>query len=387
VDEASGARAAIISYSLWTKRFGSDPAILEKQIVLNGTPFHIVGIAGQDFDFGFQFVSNRRPIAVWTTHTIDQDPIPGSPRPIVNLWEAGYLSMIGTIKPGIKPVDVAADFTAILKGLSHKHPQLFGNKAVEVKSELERQVGSVRPLFTLLFVGTWMVSRSQPCRRENTADARKRSAVPRDCRSRGRCQAEEPEGAQPAIYLPHSQFPFNSMTVYVKRARDPLAIIEPARRILAGLDKDALLKSPALFSDVVANATAVQRVSMLLLSIMSAIALVLCVCGLYGAVAYSTTQRRLEIAIRIALGATPGHIRWRFVVDAALVCAAGLIAGTLGILALHGIWAKVLDEAKPPDSTMLMSVAVIVLGVTLVASYVPARRASHSEVARHLQRD
>ena len=178
------------------------------------------------------------------------------------------------------------------------------------------------------------------------------------------------------IYLPYVQTIWPNIYVMVRTVGDP-ASLAPALR--------SALRDPAWKRQSIAELMTMQdrisvlndkpRLNSLLAALFAAIALLLAGIGIYGVISYSTSQRALEIGIRIALGATPRDIvRW-ILRQALLLAVAGVALGLLGYLALSRVLASLLYGAGPNDGLSL-TLAVLVLGaIALLASYIPARRA------------
>jgi putative ABC transport system permease protein len=118
------------------------------------------------------------------------------------------------------------------------------------------------------------------------------------------------------------------------------------------------------------------RFSAILLGIFAAIALVLSAIGVYGVLSYAVTQRTHEIGIRIALGAEPRDVLALVVGRGLALTAAGLVLGVAAALASTRVMATLLFEVKPSDPPTYIIIATVLALAALVASYIPARRAS-----------
>jgi putative ABC transport system permease protein len=127
---------------------------------------------------------------------------------------------------------------------------------------------------------------------------------------------------------------------------------------------------------VIAEANAEPRFEMLLLAVFAVVALALAAVGIYGVMSYSVSQRTHEIGIRMSLGGTRTQVLWMVVRQGMWLAVAGSAAGIGGALALSRLMIRVLYGVRPTDP-ITFAVVVIGLGaVALVATYIPARRAT-----------
>lgn len=173
--------------------------------------------------------------------------------------------------------------------------------------------------------------------------------------------------------------PPRGMTLVLRTATArPQELTGAVRQAIAGVDPGVAIGDVRTMDRVVATHGSVARVgfAMLLLGIAAIIALVLGAVGLYGVVAYVVGQRTGEIGIRMALGARSSQVG-RLVVRQSLVLAlAGIALGTAAALGVTRVLRSFLYETSPTDPAVLGAVAVLLLGIALAASIVPARRAA-----------
>jgi putative ABC transport system permease protein len=178
----------------------------------------------------------------------------------------------------------------------------------------------------------------------------------------------------PEMYLSDLQEPSGSMAVMVRTAGDPLMLAAAVREQVTALDQDlpvAITTMDQIRSDSVGG----QRFNALLLSIFAALALGLAVVGVFGVINYSVAQRTHEIGVRIALGAKRSDI-FKLVVGQGMVLALmGVAIGLAGAFALTRLISGLLFGVSPTDFGTFAVVSVLLAGVALVASYIPARRA------------
>jgi putative ABC transport system permease protein len=190
---------------------------------------------------------------------------------------------------------------------------------------------------------------------------------------------------QPAIYVPQEQWTMRRMVVVVRAdIDDPATLIPAIRGVVADMDR-TIPPVFSLYSDVLASATARQRLGALSLVTFGLVALVLAAVGIYGLVAYSASQRYNEIAVRAAMGADRGRLLGMFLKRGLQLATLGIVAGIAGGIALGQAVASQLYEVSGLDPQVFVLVPLTMLVVTLLASYVPARRASQIDLSAALR--
>jgi putative ABC transport system permease protein len=176
--------------------------------------------------------------------------------------------------------------------------------------------------------------------------------------------------------VPYRQVPWAFMSVVIETRARPDAAVADVRRALAGIDPD--LPAPVFrpMADLVRSSVSLDRFEMLLLAIFAGLALVLAAVGLYGVMSFLVSRRTHEMALRLALGATSRDV-WRLVVgDGLKLAAMGIAVGVALGLALTRTLATWLFGVAATDPATFAGVAVALAVVALVASAVPARRAT-----------
>jgi putative ABC transport system permease protein len=184
------------------------------------------------------------------------------------------------------------------------------------------------------------------------------------------------EASQPQIYLPYRQWPVGSMTVVVTTAVPPLSLTDAVRSSVYALDGNLPVSNVSTLDAVVAKSISQQRFYMLLLTMFAAIALVLAAVGIFGVLSYAVSQRTREIGIRMALGAQGRSVVGLVVRQAMLLVAAGIAAGLALGLSLSQTMTRMLFGVTPTDPATFAGVAVLLASVALLASYLPAWRAT-----------
>ena len=143
-----------------------------------------------------------------------------------------------------------------------------------------------------------------------------------------------------------------------------------------GLDAELPLMRLRTLDEVVGRSISEPRFYAILLGAFAAVALLLAALGIFGVMSYAVAQRYREIGIRVALGADPGVVLRMVLGNALVLVGAGIGAGLLGAVALSRTMASLLFELSPTDPATLIGVAALLAVVALLASYLPARRAT-----------
>ena len=182
---------------------------------------------------------------------------------------------------------------------------------------------------------------------------------------------------EPAVYLPQAQAPGNSaMAIVVRTEGDPAALTAAVRREILRLDPEQPVSNVRTMQTVFADSLTLRRVSMMLLMVFASLALTLASVGVYGLTAYAVSRRTHEIGLRVALGASQSHIL-RLVVGRGLITS--LIGSAVGVgaalLLTRGL-AGMLYGITPRDPLVFAGVPLLLIAVSVLASYVPARKAT-----------
>lgn len=187
---------------------------------------------------------------------------------------------------------------------------------------------------------------------------------------------------KPTFYRPQQQwsvsttFAARNMTLVIRTAGDPAALAPDVRSAIARVDARLPISNVKTMENVLATAVAQPRFTMLLLVAFSTLAFALALIGIYGVVSYVVAQRRQELGIRIALGAQPRGLVWSTLRHAVLRTATGVALGIAGAAALTRLMEGLLFDTSSTDPATYIGVATLVLAATIVASWIPARRAA-----------
>ena len=179
----------------------------------------------------------------------------------------------------------------------------------------------------------------------------------------------------PFIYTPLAQEPQSGMALIVRAHGDPDALVGAVRSELRALNKDVQLFAVQTMTARIADQLATDRVVAVLLSVFGGCALLLAAIGIYGVVGYTVAQRTHEIGIRIALGANQRDILKLIVGQGTVLTAIGAAIGLALALAATQLLKSLLFGISATDPLTFVSVVSVLVGVALLASYVPARRA------------
>ena len=195
------------------------------------------------------------------------------------------------------------------------------------------------------------------------------------------------EPLHPVVYVPTSQWFLPGMTIHIRAAGDVRALAEPVRRTLAAVNVDLPAVQVRTLAEHISASTFVPRTGAMVVGAFALMALLLSVIGLYGALAFSVALRSREIALRLALGAQQSAMAGRVIRQALEIAGAGIAAG--GALALVGgslIRAKI-PQVAPGDPRIAVGTALVLLIVTAIASWIPARHAMRVDPAVALRAD
>jgi len=182
-----------------------------------------------------------------------------------------------------------------------------------------------------------------------------------------------------AVYLPYVPSAAWPPDIVIHTTREPTAIVPEVRSILAALDPDVPLSDIATLEDMVGRSVGGQRFITLLASVFAALALVLALAGVYGVQAYTTARQTSEIGVRVALGARRGQILRRVILQAMRPALVGVAIGLGGAWAASRSMASLLFEVRPTDPVTYVGVAGALCVATLLAAWIPARRAARAD--------
>jgi predicted permease len=178
------------------------------------------------------------------------------------------------------------------------------------------------------------------------------------------------------VFLPHSQLAASGMSVVMRSAHEPAALMTMVRDVVRDIDPDQPIADVRTMDQIAADALGGERLSLLLIGGFALSALLLATLGLYGVVSNTVTSRAQEIGVRMALGADARRVRRMVVWQGMRLTLAGLAIGLAGAFAGVRLLEGLLIGVEPIDPPTLIAVSLTLAAVTLLAAYVPARRAA-----------
>ncbi len=181
---------------------------------------------------------------------------------------------------------------------------------------------------------------------------------------------------KPEMYVPFAQRSWPFMRIVARTKSDPSLVVGAIREALKAIDKDQPIDKVTTMSSVVSRSIGARRFYMQLLGMFAALAFILAAVGIYGVVSYSVAQRTREIGIRVALGAQSRDVLGLVVKEALRLTVLGVILGLAGAFAATRILRSLLFEVTPTDPATFICLSLLLTLVALLASYIPARRAT-----------
>lgn len=182
--------------------------------------------------------------------------------------------------------------------------------------------------------------------------------------------------AEPFVYYPHPGLTYEFMTLVIRTAGDPAEMAPAVRREIAALDPDQPVSDVRTMTEVMADTVARARFNTLLLGIFAGLATLLSAVGIFGVMSYSVQLRTREIGLRMALGAQPRRVLMLVLRQGLLLTLVGIGVGLAGALALTRVMSGLLYGVGATDPVTFAAIVVLLAVVSLIACYIPARRAT-----------
>jgi len=173
--------------------------------------------------------------------------------------------------------------------------------------------------------------------------------------------------------------------LFVYARTDPYALVPPITRIIRGLSADQPVEQAATLDDVRAEVLAPNRLNAMVFSGFAGVALTIAVVGVAGVLAFSVSARTREFGVRLAVGSTPRHLLGRILGEGAVIAAVGIAAGVVGAIALARVVGVFVQDVAVPGILPLAGAAAILVAAAVLASLMPAARASRVDVMQALR--
>jgi putative ABC transport system permease protein len=184
---------------------------------------------------------------------------------------------------------------------------------------------------------------------------------------------------KPEYYLAHNQNPYRGMILAVRSSQDPRSLTSAIRREISRLDPDLPAANVRTLEQVAADSIAPRRLSVVLIGVFAAVALVLASVGIYGVMSFLVVQRTHEMGVRMALGAQRADVLRLVIGRAAKLVLIGVTVGLLfGIMSSRALKAMLFNVGAF-DPTTFLGVTLALIAVSLLASYIPAVRATRAD--------
>ena len=177
------------------------------------------------------------------------------------------------------------------------------------------------------------------------------------------------------VYDSYIQTPSPFMTLAVRTSAPPMSMASGLRSAVLSLDNEQPIFNVKTMEQIVSDSIVMPRLSTSLLAIFAGLALFLAAIGIYGLVSFSVTQRRQEIGIRMALGAKQSDVLKLALIQGAKLALIGVVIGLVGAFAATRLLSSLLYNVSVTDSITYIAVSLFLIFITLLASYIPARRA------------
>jgi putative ABC transport system permease protein len=187
-----------------------------------------------------------------------------------------------------------------------------------------------------------------------------------------------------AIYHPFQQFPIIGR-LFVHASGDPYKLVPPITRIFREMSATQPVERAATLEDIRAEVLSPERLNAFVFSGFAGVALLIAVVGVAGVLAFGVSARTREFGVRLAIGSTPQHLLLGVLVEGARMVAIGLAAGAVGGYAFAAVASSYFDAIRLPDAVSILSAAAVLLGAAVVASLMPAARASRVDVLQALR--
>jgi predicted permease len=193
-------------------------------------------------------------------------------------------------------------------------------------------------------------------------------------------------GAAMTIYHPLEQ-EIGGGRLFVHAGTDPYALVPPITKIIRELSGDQPVEKAATLEDIRAEVLAPNRLNAMVFGGFAIVALTIALVGVAGVLAFSVSARTREFGVRLAIGSTPYHLLARVLSEGAVIAVSGIVTGVLGGLALTRLVSSYVTEVNVPSTVTIAGAATVLVTAAIVASLMPAARASRVDVMQALRSD
>jgi len=183
------------------------------------------------------------------------------------------------------------------------------------------------------------------------------------------------DGFEPAVYFPHPELAYSFMTFVVRTDGDPNAIAPALQREIRTLDPNQPVSDVRTMDQVMAETLSRARFNTLMLALFAGLATLLSAVGIFGVMNYSVALRTREIGLRVAIGAQPRQVLVLILRQGLMLTILGVVIGLLAAVALTRLLSGLLFGVAAVDPPTFASISILLIAVSLVACYLPARRA------------
>ena len=190
---------------------------------------------------------------------------------------------------------------------------------------------------------------------------------------------------EPMAFWPHAELVYSGMTLLIRTNNDPAALAPSVRGVIRSLDPQQPIGEISTMESLLSVSVARQRFSASLVTVFSILALVMAAVGIYGVMSYTVLQRTHEIGVRMALGAQRGDVLKLVLKTGIVLGLIGVVVGLAASFAVTRLLATLLFEVTTTDKATFAAVSVGLFLITLVACYVPARRATKVDPLKALR--
>jgi putative ABC transport system permease protein len=200
-----------------------------------------------------------------------------------------------------------------------------------------------------------------------------------DVRYRGFLVDPLPQLFLPLAQAPHARLPYQPtpiLSLIVRTSVDPASMLSAVQSAIWSVDRDQTIAYIGTMEQGLANTIADRRVYLLLLGIFAVVALVMAAAGLYGLISYAVARRTQEIGIRVALGASTRQILSSVLRTSVLLTLTGIALGIAGSLGMTHLLSGLLFGITATDAATFTAAVLLFLAISVIATYVPARRAT-----------